>query len=285
MNEQDGSNTIVIYHRACTDGFCAAWVAKKVYPKATFIAAYHGDVAPIVSGKDLIILDFAYPRFLTIELIKKAKSFVLLDHHKTAAVNLAGLPGCVFDMNKSGAGICWDYFKEKLGNEPPWLVKYTEDRDLWRWNLPNSHEVNAAIDSYPHDFKFWDALDRCYTYSGLSTSFLVSEGRAILRFQERQLENIMSHAYETTIRGHSVLAASAPAMFSQVANKLAEGRPFGVSWYIREDGKYVHSLRSTETGMDVEEIAKSFGGGGHSHSAGFTTQGLAAKPNEMLYAS
>jgi nanoRNase/pAp phosphatase (c-di-AMP/oligoRNAs hydrolase) len=31
----------------------------------------------------------------------------------------------------------------------------------------------------------------------------------------------------------------------------------------------VFSLRSTPEGMDVSEIAKQYGGGGHKHSAGF----------------
>lgn len=31
----------------------------------------------------------------------------------------------------------------------------------------------------------------------------------------------------------------------------------------------VFSLRSTDTGPDVSEIAKAYGGGGHAHAAGF----------------
>jgi len=31
----------------------------------------------------------------------------------------------------------------------------------------------------------------------------------------------------------------------------------------------VFSLRSTDEGMDVSEIAKQYGGGGHAHASGF----------------
>ena len=37
---------------------------------------------------------------------------------------------------------------------------------------------------------------------------------------------------------------------------------------------FVFSLRSEEGGLDVSEIAKKFGGGGHKHSAGFKVKNI-----------
>ena len=45
--------------------------------------------------------------------------------------------------------------------------------------------------------------------------------------------------------------------------RLAKGKPFAVCWFERQDGAKVYSLRSTEDGIDVSEIAKRHGGGGH----------------------
>jgi len=47
----------------------------------------------------------------------------------------------------------------------------------------------------------------------------------------------------------------------------AAGRPFGVC-YFELGGKRVYSLRSVH-GVDVSEIAKAYGGGGHPAAAGF----------------
>lgn len=41
------------------------------------------------------------------------------------------------------------------------------------------------------------------------------------------------------------------------------------SYFINKDGEVVFSLRSAQ--MDVQEIAKLYGGGGHKNAAGFKT--------------
>jgi uncharacterized protein len=49
---------------------------------------------------------------------------------------------------------------------------------------------------------------------------------------------------------------------------MAQGHPFAACFWI--DGKEMaFSLRSAPDGLDVSEIAKRFGGGGHQHAAGF----------------
>ena len=56
----------------------------------------------------LIIVDFSYPRAIMERL---PLDTVVLDHHKTAEANCAGLlnlPFLTFDMNRSGAGLAWD---------------------------------------------------------------------------------------------------------------------------------------------------------------------------------
>ena len=40
----------------------------------------------------------------------------------------------------------------------PGMDPYLEDRDLWRWKLPASRQVSAAIASYPFDFEVWNHL-------------------------------------------------------------------------------------------------------------------------------
>lgn len=122
-------NILVLYHAKCPDGFTSAWAAyKKFGDAAEYVAVFHGDEPPDVKGKEVYVLDFAYPLATTLRMIEEAKSFVLLDHHKTAKAALEGTPGCTFDMDRSGAGMSWDYFH----TEPrPLLVDCVEDRDLW----------------------------------------------------------------------------------------------------------------------------------------------------------
>ncbi len=68
-------------------------------------------------------------------------------------------------------------------------------------------------------------------------------------------------------------------MSSEVCGSLAIENPFAMSYFDTADGFRVFSLRSTPTGLDVGEIARRYGGGGHKHAAGFR---IAIKPNPTI---
>lgn len=294
----DGENVAVIYHRNCLDGFCAAWLFHKVFPKADFIPAQYGQDPPNVDKKEVYILDFSYKRDVLFKLWTpnndgtQVRKLVILDHHKTAEEELRDFdvqciangmdaPEIIFDMQKSGCRLAWEYLWENhfgkkygelwnihtgektCGNKAPWIVDYTEDRDLWRWRLTDSKAITTALRSYPFDFDLWDSFESRYPQD-----FIV-EGTAILRSEAVVIENHIRNAREIEMSGHKVLAVNATVLFSDIAGKLADGRPFGAAYFDRGDGRRQWSLRSSEHGVDVSEIAKEHGGGGHKHAAGF----------------
>lgn len=291
------NNPIVLYHGNCWDGFCAAWLLRKVYPDAEFIPVQYGQEPPVVAEDKerlLFVVDFSYPRNVMFRIgAMRPGGLVVLDHHKTAQAALDGLSeeltcnncgSCevVFDMNKSGARITWEWiwrnhfgkkYSSLLNTETgevlyldvaPWLVNYTEDRDLWRWKLPHSKAITTCLRSHPLDFNLWDIFEK------IDPKTLVNEGEAILRSEATMIENHVRHAREIEMDGHRILAVNATVLFSDIAGELAtNGRPFGAAYFDRGDGKRQWSLRSTDAGVDVSEIAKAHGGGGHRNAAGF----------------
>ena len=156
----------------------------------------------------------------------------------------------------------WEFFHPD-GTRAPWLVPYTEDRDLWRWALPDSRAVNAALRSYSMTFTEWDRL------AGVAPQELAAEGRAILRSDAQTVAGHVKNAVEVTEGGYTFRVVNATTLISEIAGELAKGYPFGACYFIRGDGAQVWSLRSTPDGIDVSEVAKSFGGGGHRNAAGF----------------
>lgn len=289
--------TYVLYHGNCWDGFCAAWVARKVLgDNAEYIPVQYGQPEPAMEcGSTVYLLDFSYKRQPMRNLLSQMQQVIVLDHHKTAQAELAGLvdeftmrpdlinniPGSIlpfihFNMGKSGGRLAWDYF---FGNEyakkyanaeelRPWLVDYTEDRDLWRWRLDWSREINAWLRSWPLDFAAWDK------FAGISPGceawdMRVDAGGAILRREAQIVAEHVDHAREIEMDGHTILAVNATVLFSDIAGELAKGRPFGACYFDRQDGKRQWSLRSDADGVDVSEIAKRHGGGGHKNAAGF----------------
>jgi len=270
--EMNVETNLVIYHGpGCADGFCAAWIAWKTLNDSTkYVSAQYGAEPPDALGRHVWILDFSYSRDTLERMAAEAKSLVVLDHHRTAQEALAGLPYAHFDMEKSGAMLTWEHFYP-TETEPPLLVRYVQDRDLWAWKLESSRQISAAIASYPMEFPAWDRLSSRLNQDPES---LIAGGQAILFYQNRLVESIAQHAREVEIGGHRVLAANTSVLFSEVAGHLAEGRPFGAAWFQRQDGLFVYSLRSRAGGVDVSEIAKGYGGGGHRAAAGFQVERL-----------
>jgi uncharacterized protein len=255
--------TVVLYHANCPDGFCSAWLTRKRFRDAEFIPVRYGEPPPEVAGANVFILDFSYTRPVLLEMRKQTASLCVMDHHKTAAEDLTGLDFCIFNLAKSGARIT----QETLKLNPHWLVDYTEDRDLWRWQLPKSKAINAAIASYPMEFDVWDELAR------QDPMEIAKEGKAILRYKAQLIAEAIAGTVEIDFGGLKVSVANCTSrdLVSEVAGELAKGRPFGGCWYVYK-GKTVWSLRSTEEGLDVSEVAKKYGGGGHRNAAGFRAE-------------
>jgi nanoRNase/pAp phosphatase (c-di-AMP/oligoRNAs hydrolase) len=139
--------------------------------------------------------------------------------------------------------------------------------------LPDSREINAFIAIHPHDFELWDGWGLVEA-TGLAWKGMVLIGATVLQQQAQIVKKHVGFAAEIDLLGHKVLCANATVFASEIAGELATGRPFGVVFFCDSEGKFVYSLRSNAAGIDVSEIAKQFGGGGHRNAAGFKTQYL-----------
>ncbi|MCB1349016.1 MAG: phosphohydrolase [Maritimibacter sp.] len=279
------SRTICIYHANCADGFTAAWVVREALgPEVEFVPAGYGSEPPDVTGADVVIVDFSYPRDVLEIMAKSAASVLVLDHHKTAAKELAGYPEpearqepgwfpeggitCIFDMDRSGAQIAWDFFWD--GHRPA-LVEFVADRDLWKWELPDSRAVSAWIRSQDMDFDTWSDMAAQLQDKGYGRAAVVAEGEAILRAERKLVGEVLDVTTRMmTIGGYRVPVANAPyALASDTAGRLAEGNPFAATYIDTPNGR-AFSLRSrAPDGLDVSEIARIYGGGGHRNAAGF----------------
>lgn len=282
------SRPLCIYHGNCADGFTAAWVVRRYFAgDVDFHAGVYQNPPPEVTGRDVILVDFSYKADVLHEMAGHANSILVLDHHKSAAEDLlfageaasgweqhllkvdrdkaAGVTHrlyALFDMERSGAGIAWDWFFAHRNR--PRLIDHIEDRDLWRFALPGTREIQACIFSHSYDFDTWDLL----MSSDLGT--LHREGEAIERKHHKDIAELLGVVTRRmVIGGHNVPVANLPyTLASDAGHKLAQGEPFAGCYWDTPDGR-VFSLRSTENGLDVSAIAKQYGGGGHRNAAGF----------------
>jgi oligoribonuclease NrnB/cAMP/cGMP phosphodiesterase (DHH superfamily) len=283
---------LCIYHGNCADGFGAAWVVRRFFgaDQVDFHAGFYGAEPPDVTGRDVVMVDFSFKRPVLDVMSDKAHSILILDHHKTAQEELDGLPPppatglawvrtatstlsqnarttALFDMSRSGAGLAWDYFFPD--QKRPALIDTIEDRDLWRFALPHTREVQASVFSYPYDFRTWDFLmARGKDHMGIQD--MAQEGSAIERKHHKDIaELVEASKRRMVIGGLDVPVANLPYTLSSDAGHLmSAGEPFSACYMDTPRGR-IFSLRSSDAGADVSEIAKRYGGGGHRNAAGF----------------
>lgn len=263
------SKLLCIYHGNCADGFAAALAVRLHYgaENVDFHKGVYGDVQrPFVQDRRVIMVDFSYKRNTLLTMAEEAEHILILDHHKSAAEELVDLPSNVdahFDMDRSGAMMAWEYFHNP--DDVPALIHHIQDRDLWRFELDGTREIQAALFSYPYDFDVWETL----LTAGTDGLFLA--GVAIERKHHKDVAELLDVTQRRmVIGGYDVPVACLPyTMVSDAAHKMSQGEPFAACYWDTPNGR-VFGLRSTEGGVDVSEVAVGYGGGGHAASAGFT---------------
>jgi oligoribonuclease NrnB/cAMP/cGMP phosphodiesterase (DHH superfamily) len=275
-NKINKAKKICIYHGNCLDGFGAAWaVHYALGDEVDFHKAMHQQPPPEVKGLEVILVDFSYEKEVLEGMLETANSITILDHHISAEQALSGLlkTGKVkglFDMNKSGAMLTWEWFSP--GQPPPKLIEHIQDRDLWQFRLEGTTEINAALSSYPFDFNVWDKL---MASSKHELETLQHEGEAIERKIQKDIKQLIeSGLRRMIIAGYDVPVLNASSSYvSDAGHIMAIGEPFAACYWDHQHGRSF-SLRSTdhdgERGVDVNEVAKKYGGGGHKNAAGFT---------------
>lgn len=267
---------LILYHgRRCSDGFGAALAAWLFYgDKAEYRGLDHGeiqtaaDLGEELQGRAVYVVDFAFEPVLMAEIESKVSKLVVLDHHKSAAEKLSGYKcncGVVhFDMNKSGAKLAWEFFHPE--KPVPGLIKYIEDRDIWKWEFVESAPFLAALDMEVRTFERWAEI-AAFTPEQ-ETAFMARGGAMDEKFQSL-CEDIAGGAQVLTFNGFQGLMVNSPGVFhSQVGDLLSrQSGSFALMWHAGTKGVKV-GLRSRSE-FNCIPLAESFGGGGHAQACGF----------------
>lgn len=290
---------VVIYHDKCMDGFTAAWAIWKRWPDTQFVARNYGMEPEIeCGGKHVLIVDFSFPESTLRALAASgAASVVILDHHKTAQVDLepfarfkdkperftppvvASMIGdlvngdyppilALFDMDRSGAGLAWDFanYDAELRLTRPILVNLVEDRDLWRFALGDASKfLHLALTSGEITFERWDEIEQ-------NVEAFVERGRAIAAYRDMLVSEIAERATVVVIGDEYGIGVDCPySLASDVCHRLLQEWPetrFAAA-IVRGKQSITYSLRSQDNRADVSALAKKLGGGGHRNAAGF----------------
>jgi oligoribonuclease NrnB/cAMP/cGMP phosphodiesterase (DHH superfamily) len=283
-------NTIntVLYHGDCTDGFGSAFCVWLYYKQKfglesanqiEYIGCWHSN-DPLeeeflgkLKGKNILMCDFSYKYDQLMRVLNVANTFIILDHHKTAQADLEKIPPelKVFDMNRSGTGITWDYFFP--GNPLPKFLAHIQDRDLWTYKIPGTAELTTYLFQQKFSFEFFEEL-----MEPNRLEEAIQKGSNWLEYKQMTVSNVAKRAKSILQKINNklqiVLYVGSVMDSSDVGNKVFEYFPLGdfsaIFSHNLRDMSTRFSLRSTDERSDVSVIAKQWNGGGHRNASGLS---------------
>lgn len=258
----------VLYHGGCPDGFGAAYAAwKKFSDTADYIPVKHQQPVPKgIENKELYLVDFSYEQDLMDELTRNSKSVTVLDHHESVRAVVESIPQHVYDANRSGASIAWEYFHP--GTPLPTFLKYVEDADLFRKIPDDERSIITYTYSQPWHFDIWDAHVHNTDDPG-ERARMVERGSHYQEYFQLLTHQLAGSAELVQFEGHTCYLVSGEKMFiTALGDQLREKHP-PLSLVVRATATGLRvSIRSDGT-VNAGELAKKYGGGGHPNSSAF----------------
>lgn len=291
--------------------FCVfSWVGiNAVNHEVKFIPINYGTPFPfdtILPNEQIWIVDYSIdPQEMTM-LLEITNDVTWIDHHKTAIDKYAGYPHKVRGIRKDGEACCvlvWKYIhwwtdrgegaelfdrtREDILPVPKCIL-LTGDRDIWAWKYGDAtkhfYSGSQLYDTGPGSSFWLDCMahetvplegtgNAKYKEEGLRFwNKLILQGETVekykLQFYGELAESI---GYKVLFEGHSCYALNVARISSDVFGPLIDQYDIFLPHY--HDGtQWTVSLYSKT--VDVSEIAKLYGGGGHVRASGFQCKEL-----------
>jgi len=272
---QTSDTQIICLHHNDSDGRAAAAIIRYALGNGIWLYEMdYGDSIPlekILTAEKIIIVDFSLSKE---EMIKLATYHQLtwIDHHKSALEEMDGIsdswPG-IRDTKEAACVLTWQHF---FPDRPvPNAVTLIGDRDIWKWAYPETGAFNEGLyqlDTRPFNDNLWIPLFE----NDQSTMDKILQNGKVLR--EARLKTIrrtlLSKGFAVTLDGHKTLVVNLRG--SGDIGQQVRNMGYEIAYCYSDD---LHNEELTtfvslySDKVDVADIAKQYGGGGHSGAAGF----------------
>lgn len=282
---------IIIHHNADPDGNFSGAIALKASPEAVTIGYnYEPEFDHIIeacAGKRVVMVDVSPHTWSDMHrLCETAESVVWIDHHPTA----------LRQMEEAGTVVKYSNFTPVFEHEKWGASKKTFEYFFPDSTLPSAVEMVAGYDVFrdygtntwiDFYFPFRFAVGNMNTpqkvlenftleYYDPNTQFFIDSGRAIAQYIDDDNANLVSNANlvaERTFHAggntYRVLCVNKGLFGDMFKSRDLTGFDFVVGFFCQTDAWKV-SLRGAGKDIDLGQIARMFGGGGHKDAAGFS---------------
>ena len=267
-------NILCLYHGDADGEASAAVVRHKLGPEVYLHRINYGDPTPwplINEADQVVIVDFSLPPQ---EMLETADSSQLtwIDHHQSAIQEMEEIssawPG-IRDTSEAACVLTWKYY---FPDQPvPRAVILIGDRDIWRWEEPETGAFNEGLyhrDSRPEHDDLWKPLlenDQDLLHE------IIREGEILYQARlEKIKRQVDAYGYEVQFEGFRSLAINVRGN-GDLGSRIRElGYEIGYCYVdvLQEEGLMTKVTLFSDQ-IDVSKLAQKFGGGGHPGASGF----------------
>jgi oligoribonuclease NrnB/cAMP/cGMP phosphodiesterase (DHH superfamily) len=258
---------------------CSGAIVKYKYPECELIGINYGQPFPwdtIGNGEIIFLVDFTLQPFSDMIVLNKMCELIWIDHHKTALEEAekykfkAGFAQKC-RIGTAGCELTWEYL---FPNDPiPTSVYLLGRYDVW------DHDVDSRIlpfqygirryDTRPENQELWRSL-----FEGEIEIIddITYEGNTLLSYEtEQNMRYAKSCAFEIDFEGYKAIVMNKGFTNSLAFDSVYDPEKHDIKIaFVRRKDYWTTSLYSDK--VDVSEICKLRGGGGHFSAGGFQTK-------------
>lgn len=266
------------YHKADPDGKCSGAIVKMAHPDVQLIPYNYGDKFPwesIKPGEPVFMVDVSLqPEEMN--RLNGISDLTWIDHHTSAISAIDPDIGGLRRVGSAGCELTWEFLNGS--EEVPLAVTYIgrydvwdkSDEKLWKEKLVPLTMGLRGQNISPDNLPFWENL---FSKPEIIEK-LIQAGKVILGYQKEQSKSHGDESYyEGTFAGKKAIFGNAgrgsesfEGFFDPAKHDLM------VSYSHTKDKQWRVSLYSAK--VDVAELAKKYGGGGHKGASGFIAKDL-----------
>lgn len=158
----------------------------------------------------------------------------------------------------------------------PFVVRYVDDWDVQTGILPDSVPFHYGFADETEKNPCDDIWMHLFTQERFTIGPIIQKGNAFTSIYEKDNIRGIKNGFECTINGIKCFATNSTAGDCRMFNTIRDQYPMFCKYsYDGSIHKWRYFLVSGQDGsVDVSEVARSFGGGGHAAAAGCQTDDL-----------
>jgi oligoribonuclease NrnB/cAMP/cGMP phosphodiesterase (DHH superfamily) len=266
---------ICFYHNDADGRSSAAIVRRALGKDVRLMETNYGEPVPwqeVEKAEQIVMVDFSMS-LEDMQHMANGRRFTWIDHHISAINELQEAATAwegLRDVSQAACVLTWKYF---FPDQPvPQAIQLIGDRDTWTNAYPDSPAFGEGLNQQnmsPENDKLWKPL---LDDDPKAVQDLISSGGLIYNARLREIRrSVARFGQEVTFEGHRTLAINQRASGELGEHIRKKGYEIAYCYIeTQQNGKLTTFVTLFSDQVDVSEIAKKYGGGGHKSAAGFS---------------